>query len=315
MYDCVCCMTQLTHSQVNCIVKVTKQICVLHDAHCKQLMMYTVSPIADSIVGVCRQEGMSSILAAGGLLEGLARGTAALAPASPACQALSHILTQACTRSLSSTGLPKPQRQHQAANQSVSHGASSAASDKVDATLEADLGCPTEQQHAGIAIRQGAAAIACCQTWQVSVTVLVRHPSLQLLRLKCHPLMLNAFLSNVALDCTLYSACLGVDYRLHCVVCLLLLHVSAAEHVAGVVIASQQSVPLPCQCCMTKPAEHGERSDNMNVPCCGSVMAESTCLQPHCATATPGLQDILQTGLLASCWCSSSCAPAPHFTP
>lgn len=111
---------------------------------------------------------MSSVLAAGGLLEGLARGTAALAPASPACQALSHILTQACTQS---TGLLKAQRKHQSADQRVSHSANNPASEQGDATLE---GCPTEQQQAGIAIQQGAAAIACCQTWQVSVSISVR---------------------------------------------------------------------------------------------------------------------------------------------
>ena len=115
---------------------------------------------------VCRQEGMSSVLAAGGLLEGLARGTAALAPASPACQALSHILTQVCTQSLSSTVRLKSQREQQAANQSVKESASA----RVDASLEPVLEQAAQQQQAGIVTQQGAAAIACCQTWQVSIT-------------------------------------------------------------------------------------------------------------------------------------------------
>ena len=108
---------------------------------------------------------MTSVLAAGGLLEGLARGTAALAPASSACQALSHILTQACTQSMSSTALLESQRE-QAANYSVKHSAC-ASFNSVSGPVPAQ---PTPQQQAGIVIQQGAAAIACCQTWQVSAT-------------------------------------------------------------------------------------------------------------------------------------------------
>lgn len=109
---------------------------------------------------------MTSVLAAGGLLEGLARGTAALAPASSACQALSHILTRACTQSMSSTALLDSQREQQAPNYSVKHSAS-ASFDSVSGPVPAQS---APQQQAGIVIQQGAAAIACCQAWQVSAT-------------------------------------------------------------------------------------------------------------------------------------------------
>ena len=109
---------------------------------------------------------MTSVLAAAGLLEGLARGTAALAPASPACQALSHILTQVCTQSLSLSVPLKPQGDQQAANHNVEHSAGAS----VGGTLEPAPAQPAQQQLGGIVIQQGAAAIACCQTWQVSVT-------------------------------------------------------------------------------------------------------------------------------------------------
>ena len=137
--------------------------------HC-MTPLYIISPTADAVscVSACRQEGMTSVLAAGGLLEGLARGTAALAPASPACQALSHILTQVCTKSLSLSALLESGRGQQAANQTEEHSASVSA--RVDATLEPVREQAAQQQQAGIAVQQGAAAIACCQTWQVSVT-------------------------------------------------------------------------------------------------------------------------------------------------
>ena len=147
------------------------QTCALQDA-----LVHIQAPLL-MLSAVCRQEGMTSVLAAGGLLEGLARGTAALAPASPACQALSHILTQVCTQSLSPTALLKPQRKQQAANQTVEHSASAKASDsanaRVDATLEPVPAQLPQQQQAGIVTQQGAAAIACCQTWQVSVTCFI----------------------------------------------------------------------------------------------------------------------------------------------
>lgn len=107
---------------------------------------------------------MTSVLAAGGLLEGLARGTAALAPASPACQALSHILTQVCTQSQAPTAQ---------SSLCIRHSASSGSSgDRTggsgDATLQAPSGHPPLQPQGGTAMQQGAVAIACCQTWQVS---------------------------------------------------------------------------------------------------------------------------------------------------
>ncbi|KAA6423409.1 MAG: hypothetical protein FRX49_06470 [Trebouxia sp. A1-2] len=45
------------------------------------------------------QEGMTGVLAAGGLLEGFARGAAAVPVSSPPLQALCHLLTQACSAS------------------------------------------------------------------------------------------------------------------------------------------------------------------------------------------------------------------------
>ena len=121
---------------------------------------------------------MTSVLAAGGLLEGLARGTAALAPASPACQALSHILTQACTQSQCSPAPSETYVQQQAANDSADDSANDSvhdsADDSVNATLDPTPGLPQHQQ-AGHAIQQGAAAIACCQTWQVSVATRSGH--------------------------------------------------------------------------------------------------------------------------------------------
>ena len=99
----------------------------------------------------CRQEGMTSVLAAGGLLEGLARGGGALAPSSLAVQALSHVLLHACACSQRSTLPSSLQPEQQAAS-----GDDIAASGQQAELLP------------GNTTRQGAAALACCQTWQVS---------------------------------------------------------------------------------------------------------------------------------------------------
>lgn len=99
---------------------------------------------------------MTSVLAAGGLLEGLARGSAALAPSSLAVQALSHVLTQACARSQPPTLHCSIQSEQQTASDDVSAASGQQA--------ELSLG----QQQAGNDAQQGAAALACCQTWQVS---------------------------------------------------------------------------------------------------------------------------------------------------
>lgn len=120
--------------------------------------------------GACRQEGMTSVLAAGGLLEGLARGTAALAPASPACQALSHILTQVCTRSQA----PTAQSSLCIGPSAVSDSSSDRAGCSADATLLPPSGHPPLQPQDGTAMQQGAAAVACCQTWQVSAPHIIQ---------------------------------------------------------------------------------------------------------------------------------------------
>ncbi len=90
---------------------------------------------------------MTGVLAAGGLLEGLARGSAALPPSSPPLQALCHLLTQACSASQAAIGQAK---------QAVHDSEADAQSDD---TLS-ELG--------GCCVWRDAAAVACCQTWQVS---------------------------------------------------------------------------------------------------------------------------------------------------
>lgn len=93
------------------------------------------------------REGMASILAAGGLLEGLARGTAALAPTSPAVQALGNLLVQACAQC--------PLQPAAAGIQDQQHPAT------IDVSTTSNI------QPLGVQEQQAAAAIACCQTWQV----------------------------------------------------------------------------------------------------------------------------------------------------
>ena len=87
------------------------------------------------------------MLAAGGLFEGLARGTAALPPSSPPLQALCHLLTQACSASQAAIDQAKP-AVHDSEADAQSH----------DALLELEGWC----------VWRNAAAVACCQTWQVS---------------------------------------------------------------------------------------------------------------------------------------------------
>ena len=88
---------------------------------------------------------MTGVLAAGGLLEGLARGTAALPPSSPLLQALCQILIQACAASQAAVG-----QAEQADPGSRPHLA--------DVQLQVD----------GDSVWRDAAAMACCQSWQVS---------------------------------------------------------------------------------------------------------------------------------------------------
>ena len=97
---------------------------------------------------------MTGVSAAGGLLEGLARGTAALPPTSPPLQALCQILTQACTTS-------------------------QAALEEAD---QADIGSrlDVQLQTGSCSVWHDAAAMACCQTWQVSaVACALLEPLLQ----------------------------------------------------------------------------------------------------------------------------------------
>ncbi len=90
---------------------------------------------------------MTGVLAAGGLLEGLARGTAALPPSSPPLQALCHLLTQACSASQAAIDQAK---------QAVLDSEADAQSHDALSELE------------GWRVWRNAAAFACCQTWQVS---------------------------------------------------------------------------------------------------------------------------------------------------
>jgi len=90
---------------------------------------------------------MTGVLAAGGLLEGLARGTAALPPSSPPLQALCHLLTQACSASQAAIDQAK-QAVHDSEADAQSH----------DGLSELEGWC----------VWRNAAAFACCQTWQVS---------------------------------------------------------------------------------------------------------------------------------------------------
>ena len=84
---------------------------------------------------------MAAVMAAAGLLEGLARGTAALPPNSPAIQGLCQLLEAACIASQAEV-------------------ASAAATELGNsATPSEQFGC----MHC-----RNAAALACCHTWQVS---------------------------------------------------------------------------------------------------------------------------------------------------
>ena len=100
-------------------------------------------------------------------------------------------------------------------------GASNDVSDNVDATLAADLGCPAKQQQAGVAIQQGAAAIACCQTWQVSVTISVRVSVTVAIKTQMPASRLNPVLSDElrVIDFTLCGAFCDGDLRLSCACC------------------------------------------------------------------------------------------------
>lgn len=143
-------------------------ICTQHSS-CRQRLHQRIADADAARHGACRQEGMTSVLAAGGLLEGLARGTAALAPASPACQALSHILTQVCTRSQAS--MTPHMRDFCTEDPVINHSADNMAEAAINAILQPSSGPPPLQAlQTGSAIQQAAAAIACCQTWQVSAT-------------------------------------------------------------------------------------------------------------------------------------------------
>ncbi|KAL3138059.1 hypothetical protein ABBQ38_005291 [Trebouxia sp. C0009 RCD-2024] len=133
-----------------------------HKASCNDAAMEMIALLSSASNSGHWQEGMTSVLAAGGLLEGLARGTAALAPASPACQALSHILTQVCTRSQA----PTAQSSLCIGPSAVSDSSSDRAGCSADATLLPPSGHPPLQPQDGTAMQQGAAAVACCQTWQ-----------------------------------------------------------------------------------------------------------------------------------------------------
>ena len=86
-------------------------------------------------------------MAAGGLLEGLARGTAALAPSSPALQALCQVLTQACIAS-------QPRL-------AVTEQAGGTGKLGVEPSV-------WQPQLAGCGAWRDVAAVACCQTWQVT---------------------------------------------------------------------------------------------------------------------------------------------------
>lgn len=88
---------------------------------------------------------MAGVLAAGGLLEGLVRGTAALPPSSPPLQALCQILIQACAASQASVG-----QAEQPDSGSRPHLAN------------------VYSQMGGDSVWRDAAALACCQSWQVS---------------------------------------------------------------------------------------------------------------------------------------------------
>ncbi|KAL0036123.1 hypothetical protein WJX79_004331 [Trebouxia sp. C0005] len=90
------------------------------------------------------QEGMTGVLAAGGLLEGFARGAAAVPVSSPPLQALCHLLTQAC--SASQAAIDAKQAVHDREADTQSH----------DALSELEGWC----------VWRNAAALACCQTWQ-----------------------------------------------------------------------------------------------------------------------------------------------------
>lgn len=93
---------------------------------------------------------MAGVLAAGGLLEGLARGTAALPPSSPPLQALCQNLIQACTASQAAVGQ----------------------AEQPDSGSRPHL-VNAQSQTGGDSVWRDAAALACCQSWQVSAVACV----------------------------------------------------------------------------------------------------------------------------------------------
>ncbi|DBA78919.1 TPA: hypothetical protein ACH3X1_008798 [Trebouxia sp. C0004] len=112
---------------------------------CPKAAMQMTQLISDATNSGHWQEGMTGVLAAGGLLDGLARGTAALPPSSPPLQALCHLLTQACSASQAAIDQAK-QAVHNSEADAQSHD------------ILSELG--------GWYVWRDAAAFACCQTWQ-----------------------------------------------------------------------------------------------------------------------------------------------------
>lgn len=99
---------------------------------------------------VCRQEGVTGALAAGGLLEAITQATPTHPTLSPAAQLLSSSLAQACLDcQLSMTHVDQPRL--------TSVAADALASDHTLVELPAGAG-----------LRRDALAIACVHTWQVS---------------------------------------------------------------------------------------------------------------------------------------------------
>ena len=119
---------------------------------------------------LCRQESMAAVLAAAGLLEVLAKGTLALPLRSPVIQALCGILTTACADSQAEV-----------------------------AALGGFQGKRSDGKQPGCVHWRDAAALACCNTWQVSHYQCERQRIILQLLIRLyyasHPICVHAFLS------------------------------------------------------------------------------------------------------------------------